>query len=79
MKSVALNDINNLKLMKITPNYLTPWAESFQCEASSDCRWRNGLQMCRVAANVLNKQFLTADKGWSSSLGFGQGVKKSSP
>jgi hypothetical protein len=28
MKSVALNDINSLKLMTVTPNYLTPWVES---------------------------------------------------
>ena len=32
----------------------------------------------RVAANVLNKQSRTADKGWSSSLGVGQGTKNSS-
>jgi hypothetical protein len=28
----------------------------------------------RVTKNVLNKQLRTADKGWSSSLGFGRGV-----
>jgi len=33
----------------------------------------------RVAANILNKQSLTADKGWSSSLGFGRGANKFSP
>jgi hypothetical protein len=33
----------------------------------------------RVATNVLNKQSRTADKGWSSSLGFGRGANKSSP
>jgi len=27
-----------------------------------------GLQIWRVAANILNKQSRTADKGWSSSL-----------
>ena len=37
--------------------------------ASSGCGWRNGLQICRVAANILNKQSRIADKGWSSSLG----------
>jgi hypothetical protein len=31
----------------------------------------NGLQIWRVAANILNKQSRTADKGWSSSLGVG--------
>jgi hypothetical protein len=31
----------------------------------------DGLQIWRVAANILNKQSLTADKVWSSSLGLG--------
>jgi hypothetical protein len=30
---------------------------------------RDALQVWRVAANTLNKQSRTADKGWSSSLG----------
>jgi hypothetical protein len=34
-------------------------------------RWRNGLQLWRVAANTLNKQPWTNDKGWPSSLGVG--------
>ena len=33
----------------------------------------------RVAANILNKQSRTADKGWSSSLGVGRGANDSSP
>jgi hypothetical protein len=37
---------------------------------SSGCRWR-------VAANILNKQSWTANKGWSSSLGVGHGTIKS--
>ena len=32
----------------------------------------------RVAANILNKQSRTADKGWFSNLGFGRGADKSS-
>jgi len=32
-----------------------------------------------VAANILNKQSRTTDKGWSSSLGFGRGANNSSP
>ena len=32
-----------------------------------------------VAANVLNKQSRTADKGWLSSLGVEGGANKSSP
>jgi hypothetical protein len=33
----------------------------------------DGLQIWRVAANMLNKQSRTAEKGWSSSLWFGHG------
>src|SRR5215813_10749084 len=33
----------------------------------------------RVAANILNKQSRTADEGWSSSLGVGQGANNASP
>ena len=33
----------------------------------------------RVAANILNKQSRTADKGWSSSLGVGRGADNTSP
>jgi hypothetical protein len=39
----------------------------------------NTLQVWRVAANILNKQSRTADKGWPSSLGAGRGAKNSSP
>jgi hypothetical protein len=34
----------------------------------------DGLQIWRVAANILNKQSRTADSGWSSSLGVGRGL-----
>jgi hypothetical protein len=33
----------------------------------------DGLQIWRVAANILNKQSRRADKGWSSSFGVGVG------
>ena len=33
----------------------------------------------RVAANILNKQLRTADKGWFSSLGVGRGGNSSMP
>jgi hypothetical protein len=33
----------------------------------------------RVAANILNKQSRTADKGWSSSLRGGRGANNASP
>jgi hypothetical protein len=38
-----------------------------------------GLQIWRVAANILNKQSQTADKGWPSSLGVGRGANNSPP
>jgi hypothetical protein len=39
----------------------------------------NALQFWRVAANMLNKQSRTADKGWSSSLRVWRGANNSSP
>jgi hypothetical protein len=33
-----------------------------------------GLQIWRVAVNILNKQSRTADNGWSSSSEVGQGI-----
>jgi hypothetical protein len=38
----------------------------------------DGLQVWRVAANILNKQSRTADKRWSSILGVGRGANNSS-
>jgi len=38
-----------------------------------------GLQIWRVAANILNKQSQTADRGWSSSLGVRRGANNHSP
>jgi hypothetical protein len=38
----------------------------------------DGLQVWRVAANILNKQSRTADKGSSSSLGVGLEASNSS-
>jgi hypothetical protein len=40
---------------------------------------RDSLQFWRVAADMLNKQSWTDDKGWSSSLGVGRGDNNSSP
>jgi hypothetical protein len=39
----------------------------------------DGLQIWRVAANILNKQSRIVEKGWSSSLGVGSGTNNSSP
>jgi hypothetical protein len=40
---------------------------------------KDGLQIGRVAANVLSKQSRTANKGWSSSFGVGRGSINASP
>jgi hypothetical protein len=40
--------------------------------ASSGYEWREGFQIRRVAANILNKKSRTADKRLSSSLGVGR-------
>jgi hypothetical protein len=40
---------------------------------------RDGLQIWRVAANILNKQSRTPNRGWSSSLGVGQGASNPPP
>jgi hypothetical protein len=47
--------------------------------ASSGSGWRNGLQLCRVDGNILNKQPRTNERGWSSSLGVGSGADKPLP
>ncbi|KAJ4429640.1 hypothetical protein ANN_21841 [Periplaneta americana] len=39
----------------------------------------DGLQIWRVAVNVLNKQSRTADEGWSSNLGVGRRANNPSP
>jgi hypothetical protein len=39
----------------------------------------DGLQMWRVAVNILNKQSRTGDNGWSSNVGDAQGAKNFSP
>jgi hypothetical protein len=38
-----------------------------------------GLQIRRVAANILSKQSQTAGNGWASDVGFGRGTNNSSP
>jgi hypothetical protein len=43
------------------------------------CDGGDGLQIWRVAANILNKQLRTADKGWSSNLRVVRGTNNSSP
>jgi hypothetical protein len=40
---------------------------------------RDGLQIWRVAANILNKQSRTAESGWSSSLVVGRRSNNPTP
>jgi hypothetical protein len=42
--------------------------------ASSGCDWREVLRLRRVAANILNKQSRTADKGEPPVSGLGVGL-----
>jgi nitrous oxidase accessory protein NosD len=39
----------------------------------------DGLQIWRVAVNILCKQSRTADSGWSSSMGVGRGANNPPP
>jgi hypothetical protein len=39
----------------------------------------DGIQTWRVAVNILNKHWRTADKEWYSSFGVGRGANKSAP
>jgi hypothetical protein len=39
--------------------------------------WEDTLQVSREAANILNKQLRTVEKGWSPSLGIGRGANNS--
>jgi hypothetical protein len=48
---------------------LSPWHGSPHVSDGGD-----SLQMCRIAANILNKQSQTASRRWCSSLGVGQKI-----
>jgi hypothetical protein len=39
----------------------------------------DSLQIWRIAANIWNKQSWTANRGWPSSLGVGQGASSPAP
>jgi len=52
------------QLQILSSGLLSPWHGTFFGGG-------DGLQIWRVAANILNKQLQTTDKGWSSSLEIG--------
>jgi hypothetical protein len=55
------------------------WGSSPQHGTFSGCGCRKGLQLWRLAVNILNKQPRTNFKWRSSSLGAGRGPNNSSP
>jgi hypothetical protein len=58
----------------IKANFMLSGSLSPQHGASFGWRWRNGLQLWWVAANILKKQLQTNDKGWYNNLGVGRGT-----
>jgi hypothetical protein len=48
-------------------------------KASPRVAMEERLQLWKLAANILNKQPRTNDKGWSPSLGDGRGANNPSP
>jgi hypothetical protein len=64
--------------------FLALWDNIFVVCSYNHCHPRvadrgDGLQIWRVAANILNKQSRTAESGWSSSLGVGRGANNTPP
>jgi hypothetical protein len=47
--------------------------------ASSGCGWKNGLQLWKVAGNILSKQLWSNDKRWSFSFEVGHEANNPSP
>jgi hypothetical protein len=65
--------------MKLLIMQLSPNSRHYGIARPQVADGGDGLQIWRVAANILNKQLRTADKGWSSSLGVQRGADNSSP
>jgi hypothetical protein len=66
---------NFIKISQLVQKFHVRWVS---CHHSMACPrvagGGNGLQIWRVAVNILNKQSQTDDKGWSSSLGVWSGA-----
>jgi hypothetical protein len=71
------------RVMSLLPSGQFVWKCSLSPQhfASSGCRWRRRPPDMGggVAANILNKQSRTVNKGWSYSMGVGRGANRSSP
>jgi hypothetical protein len=57
----------------VTLSFHVKWVPCHHGMARPQTADRDGLQIWRVAANILNKQLWTADRKQSSSLQVGQG------
>jgi hypothetical protein len=64
-----------IKVWQLFPCWVSPFHHGMARPQVAD--GGDALQVWRVAANILNKQSRTADKGWSSSLGVGRGANNS--
>jgi hypothetical protein len=58
-------------------SYVGPFHYGTECPNVAD--GGDGLQVWRIAANILNNQSWTANKGWSSRLGVERGANNFSP
>jgi hypothetical protein len=76
---ISLQDPAIRALYSLSLSYVSwvPCRHAMACHRVAD--GGDGLQIWRVAANVLNKQLRIADKEWPSRLGVGRGANNSSP
>jgi hypothetical protein len=63
------NEVIDLFSISLILSHVSCVPLSPQHGASSGCGWRDGLQLGRVAMNILNRQLRTNDKGWFSTCG----------
>jgi hypothetical protein len=77
--SLSISQRTELHVVVLLVGVGDKWVPVTWNGASSGLRVQERPPIWRVAANMLNKQSRTADTGWSSSLGVGQGANNSSP
>ena len=76
---VTLGVLTARKYFKYLPTPCDKWVAVNMAWSVVSLRMEERPSICRVAANILNKQSRTADKAWSSSLGIGRGANNFSP
>ena len=69
----------NVILLHNNHQHHDKWAPVTMVYCSRRLQMEEQSPVWRVAVNILNKQLQTDDKGWSTSLGVGQGANNSSP